>query len=113
MAAARADDRGIVQGSDAWVALRPAKDDSFAFSTTREVAGEPLDENEGAHGDVMLELDIPDQLFVEYEWVEEQKTYREALIPAAALNEHLATARRLTQDEEDEARSRAPRWRSR
>jgi len=31
-------------------------------------------------------LEIPDDLFVEYEWVQEDKPYREALIPAAHLN---------------------------
>jgi hypothetical protein len=59
----------------------------------------PLDENEGADGDVALELAIPDELFDEYEWVEEAKTYREALIPARELNRHRATLRRLTDDE--------------
>lgn len=50
------------------------------------VSAEPLDENEGANGDIVLILDIPAALFAEYEWVEEQKPYREALIPSALLN---------------------------
>lgn len=33
-------------------------------------------------------LEIPEALFTEYEWVEEGKPYREALIPAARLNPH-------------------------
>lgn len=59
----------------------------------------PLDENEGAHGSTVLALDIPEEVFVEYEWVEEDKTYREAMIPAANLNEHGSTLRRLSDDE--------------
>jgi hypothetical protein len=35
---------------------------------------------------VLLVLDIPEEIFVEYEWVEEGKLYREALVPAAILN---------------------------
>jgi hypothetical protein len=31
----------------------------------------------------LLELTIPEELFSEYEWVEDGKTYREAMIPAA------------------------------
>jgi hypothetical protein len=61
----------------------------------------PLDENEGAHGDVVLELDVPEALFIEYEHVEEDGAYREAMIPAVALNAHRATLRRLSDDEID------------
>jgi hypothetical protein len=35
-------------------------------------------------------------------WVEDEKVYREALIPAAKLNEHRGTLRRLTDDQVDE-----------
>ena len=72
------------------------------------VADTPLDENEGAHGDDVLTLEIPDALFVQYEWVEDFPfpTYREALIPAADLNEHLPTLRLLTDDELEELPSR-------
>lgn len=45
----------------------------------------PLDSNEGAVGEDVLELDVPEALFVEYEWVQDIG-YREALIPAALLN---------------------------
>ena len=61
----------------------------------------PLNENEGADGDIVLELDMPEPLFLEYEHVEEGKTYREAMIPAAALNKHRGTLRRLSDDEVD------------
>jgi hypothetical protein len=57
----------------------------------------PLDENEGADGDAVIELDVPDALFVEFEWVTEDATYREAMIPAAELNQH---ARRVLADDE-------------
>jgi len=50
------------------------------------VSDVPLDENEGADGDKVLLLEIPDHTFAEYEWVEEGNPYREALIPAAILN---------------------------
>jgi hypothetical protein len=46
-----------------------------------------LDCNEGASGDVLLALEIPEDVFSEYEWVEEYKTYRESLIPAGMLNQ--------------------------
>lgn len=50
------------------------------------VSDVPLDDNEGAVGVVLFAIDLPVSVFEEYEWVEEHKTYREALIPAAILN---------------------------
>jgi hypothetical protein len=52
------------------------------------VSDQPLDINEGADGDTLLTLKIPVDLFVRYEWVEEGKGYREALVPADELNPH-------------------------
>lgn len=52
------------------------------------VSDQPLDANEGAFGDTVLAIDIPDALFAEYEWIEEHKGYREALIPAEELNRY-------------------------
>src|SRR5438093_4209336 len=52
------------------------------------VSDRPLDINEGAAGDYLLVLKIPDHVFCEYEWVEEGKPYREALIPADVLNRY-------------------------
>jgi hypothetical protein len=49
---------------------------------------EPLDFNEGAKGDTLLRLDIPSKLFEKYEWVEENKGYREALIPSVEINKY-------------------------
>jgi hypothetical protein len=68
----------------------------------------PLDENEGADGDVVLELDVPEALFVKHEHVADDATYRESMIPAASLNEYLASVRLLTDDEIDELTRR--RW---
>ena len=51
------------------------------------VSDVPLDENEGAGGDTYLLIEIPEDLFAQYEWVNEIGFgYREALIPAAQLN---------------------------
>jgi hypothetical protein len=58
------------------------------------VSNVPLDGNEGAVGDFLLELEIPAKVFEKHEWVslsppllqENIRTpRREALIPAAAL----------------------------
>jgi hypothetical protein len=50
------------------------------------ISDRPLDE--GAAGGDVLTLDIPDDVFREYEWVEEGKPNREALIPAHLLNRY-------------------------
>jgi hypothetical protein len=61
----------------------------------------PLHEDEGGDGDVIIELDIPDELFTTYEWTtDHEQPYREAMIPAAELNLHVATGRCLTEDEQ-------------
>lgn len=48
----------------------------------------PLDENEGASGDIVLEvtIDLPESKVAQYEWVEEGKGYREFLVPAELIN---------------------------
>jgi hypothetical protein len=38
--------------------------------------------------DPIVELDIPGSLFERYEWVDESKPFREALIPAAVLHRY-------------------------
>jgi hypothetical protein len=53
---------------------------------------------EVVRGDVVLQLEIPDELFATFEWVLDTG-YREAMIPAAALNEHRSNMRRLSEDE--------------
>lgn len=60
-----------------------------------------LDANEGAKGDTVLEILIestPEQMFRDWEYIEEGKPYREWIIPAAVLN--LGSVRRLTTEEE-------------
>jgi hypothetical protein len=63
------------------------------------VADVSLDENEGASGDAVLVIELPDAVFAEYEVVEEGKPYREALVPAVVLNEYRAMTRLITPDE--------------
>ena len=71
------------------------KDGTGAYLTDTEFSGVwlanvPLDGNEGAPGDVLFEVnvDLPAADMDFYEWVEEGKSYREWLIPAARLNAH-------------------------
>src|SRR5437660_9450920 len=51
------------------------------------VSNRPLDSNEGAEGDVLLEIRIPESEVTPFEWVEEGKPYREFLVPARILND--------------------------
>jgi hypothetical protein len=83
------------------------KDGSGTYLTANEHSGVwvsdcPLDVNEGAGGNQVLELTIPGSTFERYEWVEDTKNFREALVPAASLNHHLRTLRVLTEDEINE-----------
>jgi hypothetical protein len=48
----------------------------------------PLDLHEGVLGDDILYLDIPEEVFDEYELGDPGKSYREALIPADVLNRY-------------------------
>lgn len=50
----------------------------------------PLDENEGACGDVLLSVKarLSFKQLAAYEWVSERNSYREWLIPAALINAH-------------------------
>jgi hypothetical protein len=53
------------------------------------MSSRPTHETEGGRGDVILSIDLPEELFREFEWVEVEPTLmREALIPAARLNEY-------------------------
>jgi hypothetical protein len=65
------------------------RDATGKYQTDQEYTGGwvsdcPLDEK-GAHGDVLLVIEIPVDLFRRPEWLEEAKPYREAPIPAAIL----------------------------
>jgi len=67
------------------------KDATGTYMTRNEYTGvwlsdEPLDINEGADGDTILTLDIPETILVEWEWVEEGKGFREFLVPAKIVN---------------------------
>ena len=61
----------------------------------------PLDVNEGAAGDTLLVINIPEEVVAEYEWIEEGKPYREFLLPAEIVNRH-GPPRIVSQEEEFE-----------
>jgi hypothetical protein len=50
------------------------------------VSDRPLGLFEGAKGDGLLCLDVPDDVLKPFEWVEEGKPCREFLIPAEIIN---------------------------
>src|ERR1035437_7645319 len=50
------------------------------------LSAEPLTINEGADGEEILAMEMPDDVVVPYEWVEEGKPYREFLVPAELVN---------------------------
>ena len=50
------------------------------------VSDEPLTVNEGAPGDTLVVLDIPESVVANYEWIEEGRGFREFLVPAEVLN---------------------------
>lgn len=53
------------------------------------LSDKPLDENEGAKGDDLLALDIPEDAIAEFEWVQEPSFgYREWLVPAEVVNRY-------------------------
>jgi len=47
----------------------------------------PLDGNEGAFGDTLLAVEMDEAAVAEFEWVEDEKPYREFLVPASLVNE--------------------------
>lgn len=72
------------------------KDGKGYYGTSTEFQGVwfsdvPLDANQGTKGDDFLIVEIPENVFVEYEWIEEGKPYREALIPAEIVNRYPVT----------------------
>ena len=72
----------------------------------------PLGFSEGAKGDDVLRLDIPETLFIAHEFVPEggdQRTYREALIPAVFLNAHGLPVL-LSEEEVDALEANDPRF---
>ena len=65
------------------------------------LSNEPLDINEGATGEVLLEvaLDMREDDLAFYEWPEEGKPYREWLIPAPIVNARATV--RIVEDEDE------------
>lgn len=68
------------------------RDATGRYLTNREWSGvwvsdRPLDNNEGASGDVCLQIDIAEDRLTAFEWIEEGKPFREWMVPAAVLNE--------------------------
>jgi hypothetical protein len=47
-----------------------------------------LDINEGASGEDVLVLEIPEEIVKPYEWIQEMGTYREFLVPAEIVNQY-------------------------
>jgi hypothetical protein len=68
--------------------FRDGEGDYLTSDTHRGVwlADVPLDANEGAKGEHVLVVDVPESVVAPYEWIEDEKTYREFLVPAAAVN---------------------------
>jgi hypothetical protein len=66
------------------------------------VSDVPLDDKEGAKGDALLTLEVPEAELTPYEWVEEGKLYREFLCPADLLNRY-GPPRALSEMETEEA----------
>jgi hypothetical protein len=69
------------------------KDGTGYYMTDRPWSGvwlsdRPLDANEGAKGDTVLVIEMPEDEVLSYEWVEEGKPYREFLVPADLVNRY-------------------------
>jgi hypothetical protein len=43
---------------------------------------------DGVPGNALLALEIPEELFAGYEWIQEDATYRGSLIPSTILNRY-------------------------
>ena len=68
------------------------RDSVGRFGTDAKFAGvwlsdQPLDANEGAHGDALLIVNIALTKIRRFEWIEPGKGYREWLVPADIVNE--------------------------
>ena len=74
----------------------------------------PVDCNEGAKGNVLIEVlleESPHEMFYTYEIIEKDKPYREFILPASILNDPARCSfRRLDGDEETAAQNREDYW---
>ena len=57
---------------------------------------EPLDEDPNPHRLTLLQIEIPEEQIAPFEWIEEGKTCREFLVPAAFVN-HFGPPVRLSE----------------
>lgn len=85
--------------ADGWV----GGSGSYGFAATELsgvvfLASRPLDEQDGAAGDVLLSVDVGKHDLSEYEIVEEMKPWSEYAIPASHLNEIGQVARVIPPD---------------
>jgi hypothetical protein len=60
----------------------------------------PLDCNEGADGDTLLRVELPEQAIADFEWIEDGKPYREWLVPARLINEKASGLCVVNEDDE-------------
>src|SRR5215475_7931487 len=66
-------------------------DQTGRYLTDREWSGvwlsdRPLHNTEGASGDTVLQIEIAEEVIPPYQWVKEDKPFREWLVPAVVLN---------------------------
>jgi hypothetical protein len=74
------------------------------------VSDRPVDANAGAHGDVLMQLQVDGRRIRSFEVVEMDKGYREWCLPAALLNA-TSSPRILTEAEADRLETKAAlRW---
>jgi hypothetical protein len=90
---------------DGWYVLPPPVGELRGVAVSADF---PVDDSEGAHGGAVVELTIPETLWAKYEWIEEDATWAQAMIPAGELNAHIATAWVLPDGEIDALEAR--RW---
>ena len=69
------------------------KDGTGNYMSTQEFSGVwlsnyPLTIHEGADGETLLMIEIPESRVIEFEWIEDEKPYREFLIPADVVNKY-------------------------
>jgi hypothetical protein len=71
------------------------RDGTGSYGTLSEHTGVflsniPLGIDEGPEGKDLLAVEIPEEVFAKYEWIQEGLGYREALVPAEIVNRYPA-----------------------